>query len=103
MNNLDGLRADKLLEQLYNNLPQVKNIFTLQNDWLYFLVGTFVLLIVLKVIRGLLAIKNSVNETSILLELTPPSFTEKQSYTTHQLFSIIHSLGNQRSFKERLL
>jgi len=39
----------------------------------------------------------------MLLELTPPSFTEKQSYTTDQLFSIIHALGSQKSFKDRLL
>ncbi|MBI2314969.1 type IV secretion system DNA-binding domain-containing protein [Candidatus Daviesbacteria bacterium] len=37
------------------------------------------------------------------MELTPPSFTEKESYTTDQLFSIIHSLGNQRSIKDRFL
>ena len=42
-------------------------------------------------------------EQSMLLELTPPSFTEQESYTTDQLFSVIHALGNQRSFKDRLL
>ena len=39
----------------------------------------------------------------MLLELTPPAFTEKESYTTDQLFSIIHSLGSQRSVKDKLL
>lgn len=43
------------------------------------------------------------NEQSMLLELTPPSFTEQEAYTTDQLFSVIHALGNQRSFKDRLL
>ncbi|MBI2601384.1 hypothetical protein HYW42_05545, partial [Candidatus Daviesbacteria bacterium] len=46
--------------------------------------------------------RNSLKEASILLELTPPSFTEQESYTTDQLFSIIHSLGSQQSFMDRI-
>jgi len=38
-----------------------------------------------------------------LLEITPPSLTEKESYTTEQLFSLIQSLGKQRSLKDKLL
>lgn len=39
----------------------------------------------------------------VLLELTPPSLTEKTAYTTKQLFSVLHTVGMQRTFFERLL
>jgi GTPase SAR1 family protein len=37
-----------------------------------------------------------------ILEITPPSLTEKESYTTEQLFSLIQSLGKS-SLKDKLL
>ena len=64
---------------------------------------TIGLILLLMLLRKLLVFKKTLQEPSVLLELTPPSFTEKQSYTTDQLFSIIHALGNQRSFKDKLL
>jgi hypothetical protein len=50
----------------------------------------------------MIALKRSLNEQSILLELTPPSSTEKTAYTTQQLFSVIHSLGKQKSLFDKL-
>lgn len=39
----------------------------------------------------------------VLLELTPPALTEKTAYTTMQLFSVLHTVGMQRTFFEKLL
>ncbi len=103
MKNIEGLRADVLLNKLFTYFLHLKDTFLLQKELIYLLIGALILFIILKIIRTFLAIKHSLNEESMLLELTPPSFTEQESYTTDQLFSIIHAIGNQKSIKERLL
>src|SRR5688572_8980987 len=103
MKNLDGLRADKLLDNLHSYFLHYTDNFTLQNEWFYLIGGLLALYFVLKSIRSYLSIKYSLNEQSILLELIPPSFTEQESYTTDQLFSIIHAIGNQKNILERLM
>ncbi|MDO8619377.1 MAG: type IV secretion system DNA-binding domain-containing protein, partial [Candidatus Daviesbacteria bacterium] len=100
------LRADYWLDQFWNYFLNIKEnlLAGSQNSPLLpiiiSLVGIFFLTYI---IRRLLITKNSLNEESMLLELTPPSFTQQESYTTDQLFSIIHSLGNQRSFIDKIL
>lgn len=54
-------------------------------------------------LRLILQIRRSLRESSVLLELTPPAFTQKTAYTTSQLFSIIHNLGEKRTFLDKLL
>lgn len=101
---LHKLEFGYLLNQFVSNLhkPQGSVLSSSQNLLIPFAV--FVIFIfLLRFVLRILSIKKSLNETSMLLELTPPSFTEKKSYTTDQLFSIIHELGNQRSFKDKLL
>ena len=39
----------------------------------------------------------------VLLELTPPAFTDKAPIATTQLFSVLHGLLKSRSFKDALL
>ncbi|MCL4415247.1 MAG: hypothetical protein M1365_00890 [Actinobacteria bacterium] len=39
----------------------------------------------------------------MLLEITPPAFTEKTAYTTQQLFSVFHDLGYKTNFFNSLL
>src|SRR3989338_6383066 len=102
MKNIDGLKADVLLNKLYTFLLQLKDTLTLQNEWLYLLTVVIALFVLLAILRKFLIIKNSLKEDSMLLELTPPSFTEQESYTTDQLFSIIHAIGSQRSIKDRI-
>ena len=101
---IQKLRADYLLDNFLNSFHLEKDSIVSQYSsfvpLIYFLIG---LLTIFFILRKLLSIKKSLKETSILLELTPPSVTEKSSYTTDQLFSIIHALGSQRSFKDRLL
>jgi len=45
----------------------------------------------------------ALNESRVLIELTPPLITEKSSYTTERLFLLLHELGNQRSFLDTLI
>ena len=47
--------------------------------------------------------RKSLTEKSVLLELTPPAFTDKSAYTTGQLFSVIHGLGKYRKFWEKVI
>ena len=42
-------------------------------------------------------------EKSVFLEITPPAFTQKTAYTTQQLFSVLHTIGSQRTVFERLV
>jgi hypothetical protein len=103
MNNIEGLRADYWLNRLISFLLHLKDTFTLQNEYVFPLIGILTTFILVTLVRRILAFRGTFKEKSILLELTPPSFTEQKSYTTDQLFSIIHALGNQRSFKDKLL
>lgn len=103
MDNIEGLRADYWLNKLISFLTHLSDSFTLQNEYVFPFITVLVTLVLATLARKILIFKKSLKEASILLELTPPSFTEKDSYTTDQLFSIIHSLGSQRSFKDKLL
>ena len=54
-------------------------------------------------LRWLYILQKSLKEESILLELTPPALTSKTSYTTTQLFSVIHELGKNKYLTDKLL
>ena len=104
MSDLHKLEFGYLLNRLVSsfNKPQ-DGVLTSAQTFVTPLIVIVIAFILLTLLRKVLSIKNSLKESSILLELTPPSFTEKMSYTTDQLFSIIHSLGNQKTFLDRLL
>ncbi len=59
--------------------------------------------IIVFLFRRLVYLIRVVREDQILLELTPPAFTQKESYTTQQLFLVLHDIGRQLSFSDRLL
>jgi len=42
-------------------------------------------------------------EKQVFLKLTPPAFTQKESYTTKQLFLVLHDIGRQLTFLDRLI
>lgn len=95
-----GYLVNQLVSSLYK--PQGGSLTSFQYLIVPFIsIVLFFLLLV--ILRKALTIRRSLKESSILLELTPPSFTEKMSYTTDQLFSIIHALGSQQSFKDKLI
>ncbi len=103
MSDLHKLEFGYLLNQLVSNFNKPQEGILVSVQSLFIPLALIILLFVLLfVLRKIISFKNSLNEPSMLLELTPPSFTEKQSYTTDQLFSIIHSLGTQRSIKDKL-
>ncbi|MDO8657607.1 MAG: type IV secretion system DNA-binding domain-containing protein [Candidatus Levybacteria bacterium] len=100
------LRADYWSDKFWNYFLHLKeNLLTGAQDSSLFIIFISVVSIffLIYIVRRLLNIKKSLNEQSMLLELTPPSFTEQESYTTDQLFSIIHSLGSQQSFVDKIL
>ncbi|MBI2600007.1 hypothetical protein HYW43_03765, partial [Candidatus Daviesbacteria bacterium] len=103
MSDVSQLKADVLLNKLLFLLPNLKTVIFVQSQFIVSEIFLVSLFLILYILRKFFQLKKALNEQSILLELTPPSFTEKESYTTDQLFSIIHSLGNQRSVKDKLL
>ncbi len=65
---------------------------------IYLVISIIAFLLIKKAIQ--LVLYN--RETQIFLEITPPANSEKSSYTTQQLFSVIHNLGLQRSLLEKI-
>jgi len=104
MNDIHKLEFGSLLNQLVSSFHKPQgNIFNSLQSFIVPVCLTLGLILLLILLRKLVAFKKSLQEQSVLLELTPPSFTEKLSYTTDQLFAIIHSLGDQQSFIDKLL
>lgn len=102
MKNFQQLEASNLLQLLSNNLPGspvVKILFSLVP---YILIAIIVFLCIY-LLRKLFALKLLLDEKQTLLEITPSQFIGKEAYTTEQLFSLIHALGKQKSFKDKLL
>lgn len=60
-------------------------------------------LLVFRLTHRLLLIYYQYKQSVIFLEVKPPQETLQSSYTTQQLFTLIHGLANQRSWTERLL
>jgi energy-coupling factor transporter ATP-binding protein EcfA2 len=104
MNNISQFGAGNLLHQLTVYITHLRDSLG-QTIFSFFrpVLAIIFLSFVIAIIRRVYLLRKSLEEKSVLLELTPPSFTEKMSYTTDQLFSIIHALGNQRSLKDKLL
>ncbi len=68
-----------------------------------FLISLVVLIILFLLFRWLYVLRKSLTEKSVLLELTPPAFTDKSAYTTKELFSVIHGLGKHKRLLEQFL
>ena len=106
MQNIQNIGANSLLDRVLHYLSSLWVIFQPKSQNLPIYIGiasVFFLFLIALLVRKLLSIRRSLKETSVLLELTPPAITEKSAYTTDQLFSIIHSIGNQMSLRDRLL
>ena len=102
MKNFQQLEANNLLQLLFNYLPGnpvVKIFFSL----IPYILVALVIIFCMYLLRKLFALKLFLDDKQILLEITPPFLTEKEAYTTEQLFSLIHALGKQKSFKDKLL
>ena len=72
--------------------------------WLGLLVVSITILaFVIGLILRLYNYYRKYNQEAVLLELTPPAFTNKAPLATTQLFSVLHGLLKSRSFKDALL
>ncbi len=106
MVNVEQLRIDHIVGQVIPHSFNVKDLSSFASDNSNILLGigtVFGLLVILLVIRRIFLIKSAIKQQSVLLELTPPAITEKTSYTTQQLFLVIHNLGEHKTFIDRLL
>lgn len=102
MNNISQLEANNILNNLLvklHSFPVAKIAFELIPN----LALIIIILLSLYLIRQIIKFKYIFNKDKTILELTPPSSSELESYSTDQLFSIIHALGNERTFKEKIL
>src|SRR5260221_5006167 len=71
---------------------------------LFLLVFVFFLVIIfILIFRLIFNIARALKEPSVIIQLIPPAYTEKTAYTTTQLFSVIHRLGKDKTFLERVL
>jgi len=61
------------------------------------------LFLIFLIARRVFIIRRALKGPSVILEITPPAFTEIEAYTTEQLFSVIHNLGERRTLPDKLL
>jgi hypothetical protein len=108
MNNWQQWRADYLWSRFTVNFSHSNSGFlkVITHNPLFFL--PFLILIVFVILLAVILrlffrIKKSVKEVPILLEITPPSHTEKTAYTTTQLFSTFHGLIKEQTLLDKLL
>ncbi len=102
MNNIQQFEANNLFQTLLKSLPNspiVKTAYSL----IPYVVVFLILILIMFFLRKLLILRTLLKGKQTILEITPPSLTEKESYTTEQLFSLIQSLGKQHSLKDKLL
>src|SRR5665811_301560 len=102
MNNIQQFEANNLFHTLLKYLPSIPIVKTAYFSVPYIVIF-LIILAVAYILGKLLVLRNLLKGKYTLLEITPPSLTEKESYTTEQLFSLIQSLGKQRSLKDKLL
>ena len=73
-------------------------------DWVYLDIGISILVILfIDAIRRFYNFRHFINQKTVLLELTPPAFTQKTQLATEHLLSVLHSLSGEVSWVERLL
>ncbi len=102
--NVQQLRADYIIGRVFKNFNLGQFSSGIFHSFSFgLLLLALPVLFILLIIRRLLLIKKSLNEQSVLLELTPPAITEKTAYTTQQLFSVVHNLAKRKTFREKLL
>jgi len=80
----------------------LSHLITLPQTFIVFSICCFTAAIFLFLVK-LFFIRKQMQQEAVFLELTPPAFTEKSAYTTQQLFSVLHSIGRQLSFWDRIL
>lgn len=106
MININYLKAGFLFSLISRYILIAKNSFILiflTPFYLPFFLFIFVFCLLLYLVRKFLTFKALLKQKTVFLELTPPAFTDKTSYTTKQLFSVLHNVGSQRTLMEKIL
>ena len=62
-----------------------------------------ILILLAQLLKKLFMIYDMLREEYVFLELIPPARTEMSAFATQQVFSVIHSLGRQKTFIERII
>lgn len=103
--NIEQLKAGNILHYLLDSITRSDLASGFHNLGLFllFIAVLIFFLGAVAVLRFLILIRTQAMEKLVVLELTPPSKTEQDSYTTEKLFSLIHALTNKRTFIDRLL
>ncbi len=101
MNNIQQFEANNLFNALLKYLPR-SPIVKIAYYSIPYIIVFFVLLVITYILGKLFILRTLLKDKQTILEITPPSLTEKEAYTTEQLFSLIQALGKS-SFKDRLL
>lgn len=96
-----NLEAGFVLNQLISSFQDLQGRSFFPS--LLFLAGVLVFILLLLFARWLYLFIHSLTEESVVLEITPPAFTDKSAYTTGQLFSVIHGLRRYRTIWEKIL
>ena len=99
-------RADYLIGNLFHNFSFSRVTFPFLHSFSSILLILIVVIACLGIIaffRTLIAYILCLREGSVFLEITPPAFTQKTAYTTQQLFSVLHTIGNQKTIFERII
>lgn len=102
------IKAGYLFDHLSAYLAHLRNEFISASNNSFFLSFQFLLSLIvfitlLYLIRFLYILIRSIKEESILLELTPPSSTDKTAFTTAKLFAVIHELGKHKTLTDKLI
>ncbi|HSW96230.1 MAG TPA: DUF87 domain-containing protein, partial [Candidatus Saccharimonadales bacterium] len=107
MININHLRADYLFSQLLIYISGIEAVciaeYTHTPLLLPFFIAAIALTIIFLILRKMWNLKESLQQKSIFLELTPPAFTDKTAYTTQQLFSVLHNISSQKTFLDKIL
>ena len=99
-------RADYLIGNLFHNFSFTKILFFLSplfSHMLAIFIALAAITIIIVILRVVVSSILYFLEKSVFLEITPPAFTQKTAYTTQQLFSVLHTIGSQRTVFERLI
>ncbi len=108
MNNIQKFKSDVILSQLGSYLQKKLDLLLSQNSSLLsslalLAISAISLFVIFKLFCRLYNLKRVLTEDSVLLEITPPALTEKESLATQNLFSVIHNLGERKTFWDKLL
>jgi hypothetical protein len=56
--------------------------------------------LVLYFLRNITAVYRNITNSTVLLEVTPPAFSEKTAYATQQLIATLYEIADRRTVME---